>query len=402
MDTPKDRSGAIGVVALVALLLVTSVVLAERLIPDGRFVGGKNARGTNLADSRVRPSAPPSTASRPRASASPSTSTPAEHAAVSIAGVGDVVMGSAPHNLPPRDADGFFGPVTPALKAQVVTGNLDDALSDNTSYTKCAGSHGEGCYSYRVPPGYAKQLKSAGFTVLSLANNHALDAGYSGLADTKKALRSQGIDYTGMPKQVTLQQVNVGSQLISVAVVGFGPYSWSASITDIPAAVQLVQAAASQADLVVVNMHGGAEGSGNTHVKAGTETYMGENRGDVQKFAHAVVDAGADVVLGHGPSVLRGMEWYKGRLIAYSLGNFAGYKTLNNDGVDGIGAVLTVSLRPDGSWVSGELVGTQLGEDGLPSLDSQNRARSIVGRLSTQDFAATAVHVADDGKLTPP
>ena len=83
--------------------------------------------------------------------------------------------------------------------------------------------------------------------------------------------------------------------------------------------------AAEGADLVVVNMHGGAEGSDKTHVTHGTEWFLGENRGDPCRFSHAVIDAGADLVVGHSPHVLRGMEWYKGRLIAYSIGNFAGY-----------------------------------------------------------------------------
>ena len=79
-------------------------------------------------------------------------------------------------------------------------------------------------------------------------------------------------------------------------------------------------------------MHAGAEGSDRAHVEPGPETYLGEPRGDSVAFTHAVVDAGADLVVGSGPHVLRGLEWYRGRLIAYSLGNASGYRTLSTAG----------------------------------------------------------------------
>ena len=75
---------------------------------------------------------------------------------------------------------------------------------------------------------------------------------------------------------------------------------------------------------MVVQVHMGAEGSAGHAVRPGNEIFFGENRGDPIEFAHAVIDAGADLVVGHGPHVMRAMEFYKGRLIAYSLGNFAG------------------------------------------------------------------------------
>ena len=92
-------------------------------------------------------------------------------------------------------------------------------------------------------------------------------------------------------------------------------------------------------------MQGGAEGSDKTHVTSGHEIFLGEDRGDLITFSHAVIDAGADVVFGHGPHVMRGMEFYKGRLIAYSLGNFCGYRVLGTAGFLGVGGVLKVTLH---------------------------------------------------------
>ncbi len=133
-------------------------------------------------------------------------------------------------------------------------------------------------------------------------------------------------------------------------------------------------------------MHAGAEGSAHTHVRPGTETYLGENRGNAVAFSHAVVEAGADAVIGHGPHVLRGMEWYHGRLIAYSLGNFAGYRAFALGGPSGLGGILRLTLRGDGHFESATIVPTRLVGAGLPALDpsqerDRDRAHALARRL---------------------
>ena len=159
--------------------------------------------------------------------------------------------------------------------------------------------------------------------------------------------------------------------------------------------------AAVQADLVVVQVHMGAEGADRAHVKPGTETYYGENRGDPIAFTHAVIDAGADLVIGHGPHVLRAMEFYQGRLIAYSLGNFVGYRSLVIDGVVGVGAVLKVTLRADGTYVDGALNPTIIQSPGLPKPDPKKQAIDLVGSLSKADFPSTGAKLSAAGAITP-
>jgi hypothetical protein len=195
---------------------------------------------------------------------------------------------------------------------------------------------------------------------------------------------------------VTVQKVGQ----IRVALVGFASYPWAASLTDIPGAKRLVAKAARSADVVIVTMHAGAEGTDHQHVRRGVEHYLGENRGDVVRFTHAVVDAGADLVVGHGPHVLRGMEWYKGRLIAYSLGNFAGYKVFALGGPLSTSAILRVSLRGDGAFETGRLVPTMLAGAGVPALDPNEAAHGVVRTLSRQDFAGRAVAISRDGLLS--
>ncbi len=162
-----------------------------------------------------------------------------------------------------------------------------------------------------------------------------------------------------------------------------------------------VKTAAKQADIVVVTFHGGAEGADKQHVKPGTETFLGENRGNLIKFSHDVVDAGADLVVGHGPHVLRGMEWRKGRLIAYSLGNFAGHDSLNWDGVLGVSALLRVTLRGDGTWVQGKVVPVRT--NGVPKRDSKKAALKSIRSLSQADFGSRGARIRQtDGGIRAP
>ncbi|GAA0275884.1 CapA family protein [Cryptosporangium japonicum] len=327
---------------------------------------------------------------------------------VRFAAVGDVILGSTP-KLPPNGGRTFFDDVRRELTGDVVSGNLESPLTDRTTTTKCARrvsrpteerstAEARTCYAFRVPPGYARWLAGAGFTVLNVANNHARDYGDAGLADTVAALRRYGVDHTGPAGRITRSSVRG----IRVATIGFSPYAWTNSVLDVPAAAALVRRAAASADLVVVQMHIGAEGADHAHVRRGPESFLGEQRGDPIRFAHAVVDAGADLVVGHSPHVLRGLEFYRGRLIAYSLGNFAGYRTLSSAGPAGVGGVLRVTLRSDGSWAGGTLVGTHLVDGGLPARDPRRRALTLVRGLSTADFGRAAARVSPTGGLTPP
>jgi hypothetical protein len=312
---------------------------------------------------------------------------------VAIVATGDIVMGSTP-NLPPDGGRSFFSEVQADLAGDVVLGNLEGTLSTGGG-SKC-GPGSTNCYAFQTPPSYARWLVQAGFTVMNLANNHAYDFGALGLRQTIDALTGAGLEHTGRPGQVTIQTVGQ----VRVALVGFASYPWAASLTDIPGAVRLVRRAGRLADVVVVTMHGGAEGGDRQHVSRGTELFLGENRGNVVRFSHAVVDAGADLVVGHGPHVLRGMEWYKRRLIAYSLGNFAGYKVFSLGGPLSTSGILRVTLRGDGTFETGRLVPTHLVGEGLPALDPAETAHGMVRTLSRNDFGRRAVKISADGVLS--
>jgi Bacterial capsule synthesis protein PGA_cap len=311
---------------------------------------------------------------------------------VSITWVGDIAMVAAGDG-----GAGFFSPaIRQRLRGDVVMGNLEGTLAVG-GVSKCGPSSTD-CYAFRAPPSYARLLKQAGFTVMNLANNHADDYGSEGQRETLAALRSVRLRWDGKPGGITVVRVHG----VRVAVVGFAPYPWAQSLTDIAAARRIVRRAAGRADLVVVVMHAGAEGADAQHVRPGTEYFLGENRGDSIAFTHAVVDAGADLVVGSGPHVLRGMEWYHGRLIAYSLGNFLGDGTLSTDGVLGVSGILHVTLGADGSWVLADLTPVRLVPPGVPALDPSEAAHGIVRTLSQEDFGRNALRVSPSGNLFPP
>ncbi len=304
-------------------------------------------------------------------------------------------MGSLPDDLPPDDGASFFDPVEDLLDGDVVLGNLEGTLTTGGS-SKCDYIDGPNCFAFHVPPSYGRWLKKAGFTVLNTANNHIDDFGAEGRRETFAALRSVNLPFTGRLGQITIQRVRG----IRVALIGFAPDRGANDLTDIPEAQRLTARAAAMADIVIVTMHAGAEGSDRTHVEPGTEYFLGENRGDSYRFSRAVIDAGADLVVGSGPHVMRGMEFYKDRLIAYSLGNFSGYKVLGLDGTLSTSGVLQVTLGADGTYVSGRLRPTQIVEPGTP--EPGGEAIDLTSSLSEEDFGSHAAHISADGTIQRP
>lgn len=313
---------------------------------------------------------------------------------LTIAWVGDTVLASK-YGTPPNAGRGSLVEVSPQLRsADLAFGNLEETLSALPD-TKCGSS--PNCFAFEAPPAFSRNLKAAGFDVMNVANNHGDDFGPAGQRSTERALRRVGIAWAGRPGTITI----IRRKGVRVAFLGFAPYRWASRLEHIAAAKRLVARAASKADLVVVAIHAGSEGSTATHVPHGTETFLGENRGNSRRFAHAVIDAGADLVVGSGPHVIRGVERYHARLIAYSAGNFAGYKNFGTGGTLSLSAIVRVTLRGDGGLVGGRWISLRLDGDALPHLDPTNASAHLVAQLSRQDFGGRAAAIGDDGTITP-
>ena len=158
--------------------------------------------------------------------------------------------------------------------------------------------------------------------------------------------------------------------------------------------------AAGQADVVVVYMHAGAEGTEYQHVTGQEEIYFGEDRGNHEAFARAAIDAGADLVIASGPHVVRGMEFYHRRVIAYSLGNFAGYANFGLGGLLSTSCILHVTLRSNGAFVSARIIPTELVDQGQPAPGGD--AVSVIAQLSRDDFGSHAARIGAGGDISPP
>lgn len=312
--------------------------------------------------------------------------------------VGDMAFSSA-HGLPSGGLAGALGPVRGPLGADITVGNLEGTLA-TTGVSKCGGGGpgrpGGNCHAFRAPPSYADGFAGLGFDVLNMANNHANDYGPGALTQTAGALRAAGIAPAGLGATVT--RVRAGDARL--AFVGFSSYPWSASLVDLAQVRAAVRSALRTDTLVVVLFHGGAEGADKARVPYGTETAFGENRGNLRAFARTAIDAGAGLVLGSGPHVLRGIERYRKRLIAYSLGNFAGPNTLSSAGLTGLTGVLRLKLTDDGDVLGGRLVSMRMA-GGLPRRDRSNAAARLVRSLSAADFA-NRFAVFSDGRIRPP
>jgi hypothetical protein len=318
---------------------------------------------------------------------------------VRIRAVGDMMIGTdfPAGVLPENDGRLTFAGVREVLHdADVTFGNLEGPLCDGGKTTNCKpGAPTGSCYAFRMPGHYAPYFKDAGFDMLSTANNHAGDFGETCRKQTETLLDAQNIAHSGRPGDIA----DLTSNGLKLAMVGFHTSPATHDVNDTETAVALVQALTTTHDIVIVSFHGGAEGSKAMHVPEGREFFYGENRGDLRMFTHAVIDAGADLVLGHGPHVLRAMEIYKDRLIAYSLGNFATYGRFTLKGPNGLGVVLDVTLAADGRFVGGSLVPTRQEGAGTVVLDPSLGGIDMIRMLSDSDFPSSGVRVAQDGTI---
>ncbi len=320
------------------------------------------------------------------------------HPGLTLAAVGDIMMGTDfPENiLPDDDGVGFLTAVTPVLSVPDVTfGNLEGVLQDGGEPVKqCKDTRI--CFLFRTPTRYAQYLASAGFDVMSLANNHARDFGEEGRSSTMAALDAVGIRHSGREGTVASWIAN-GRR---VALVAFAPNVGSNSLNDPQIGLPLVTQLAATHDIVIVSFHGGAEGNGAEILPFAREIFAGEDRGNVVEFAHAMIDAGADLVIGHGPHVVRPMELYRDRLIAYSLGNFATYYGISVEGIRGIAPILLCTLDDEGRFVSGHIESTTQLRPAGPSLDPQQTVIEMLRTLTLAAFPDGLLDISGDGALT--
>jgi hypothetical protein len=319
---------------------------------------------------------------------------------LTITGVGDVMMGTAfPSGiyLPPgNDPKPLLKSVREYLEgSDLVFANLEGPFSDYNELAKrCKDT--TRCYAFRVPEEYVSVFHDAGFNLVSLANNHIGDFGPEGRNRTIRLFDSLGIKYAGLldyPYSIFCKDSVV------YGFVAFSPNKGTLNITDIGFAESLVAMLDDTCDVVIVSFHGGAEGAEYQNITRETESFYGENRGNVYEFSHRVIDAGADIVFGHGPHVTRAIELYKNRIIAYSLGNFCTYRRFNLSGPNGFAPVLKVKTDLSGNFVEADIIPVYQDNMGHVKYDPQKRAIKKIIELVAEDFPDSGISISSDGNV---
>ena len=320
---------------------------------------------------------------------------------LSIIGVGDMMLGTnypAASYLPANGGKDLLADVEDILKSADLTfGNLEGAILDKGGIAKRCNNPSL-CYVFRSPENYIDHFVNAGFDVLSIANNHSGDFGAEGRRRTKEVLKTAGIHYAGLAGSD--ESVIFEKEGVKYGFCAFAPNRGTCDIRNLPYARGIVSKLAESCDIVIVSFHGGAEGASHQNVPKKSETYYGENRGNVHAFSHAVIDAGADIVFGHGPHVTRSVELYKDRFIAYSLGNFCTYGRFNLRGAAGIAPIVKVEVSKEGAFVSGEITPIYQQKTHGPKIDTQNRVVTKMQELTRQDFPDTPLQIDDKGRIT--
>ncbi|GAB4440754.1 MAG: CapA family protein [Turneriella sp.] len=317
---------------------------------------------------------------------------------VRIKAVGDIVPGTLypEKRVPAYPYEDIFAPIQQYLSgADILFGNFESTLTDYPKTSKNTAS--KHVFAFRTPPSTAAVLKRAGFHVLSTANNHSGDFGERGFNDTMENLRDAGIIGVGRKGQIAYTRAR-GKRLAFIAFSYFRKHNY---IHDLDEMRALVKKARENADIVVISCHWGGEGEKFLHTKKETEIFFGENRGNLPLFAHATIDAGADLILGHGPHVVRALELYKNRLIVYSLGNFIGYGALSSRGKTGLTLVLDIDLDGEGRFLGGKIHPMNMPEKSLPRHDPSGKTIELMRSLTEKDFPNTKLEIDEKGVISP-
>ena len=327
-----------------------------------------------------------------------------------IIGVGDMMLGSdyPAEYLDPRVTDGS-DPTTVIGKelvslfksADVTFGNFEGTMHTSIEGAKACGNPAV-CYTFRSPPHHAAYIKRAGFNMLSNANNHSRDFGEAARAVTFKNLADAGFAVSGADTPDTRFGVHKMKYGIKAVLVAFGHNPGLMKVQELARVKTLVQEAQTKGDIVIVSCHIGAEGRTQSRVTRAPELFLGEDRGNPFAFARTAIDAGADVVFCHGPHIARAVEVYKGRFIAYSLGNFWTYGSFNLRDENGHAPIADIRVAKDGALQSARIVSARQDKPGGPYLDSSHAAARQIAMLTARDFPETGVTVSPDGEISWP
>jgi hypothetical protein len=318
---------------------------------------------------------------------------------ITVIGVGDMMLGTnypSTSFLPPNDGKDILTPVKNILEnADLTFGNMEGVILSGEGKVKSC-SNPNVCYAFKSPDHYINYFVEAGFDVLSIANNHVGDFGDIGRKNTVAQLDKTPLKYAGL---LDYPYTTFEKDGVKYGFCAFAPNNGTVSINDHPNAVKIVQHLDSLVDIVIVSFHGGAEGATHRNITRKDESYLGENRGNPYGFARAVIDAGADIVFGHGPHVTRAIDLYKDRFIAYSLGNFCTYGRFSLTGSAGVGPIVKIAVNKKGEFLSGQIFSIKQVGEGGPIPDADNTALKEIIQLTATDIPECPLTIDINGMV---
>lgn len=323
---------------------------------------------------------------------------------VTVAFVGDVMMGTtfpdsiSGTHLPANDGKNLFDNVRTIISdADFAGANLEGTLLDGVGKRRPM-TNPKTYFIFRQPTRYVSNLIDAGFDFVGIANNHINDFGEPGRRSTIETLKNAELAHAGLKNICESAVVERNGIRFGVTQVGHGGNN--VDINNLDEVRRVVSDLRSKSDIVILSFHGGAEGGAHTHVPHAPETYVGERRGNVEQMAHAAIDAGADVVFGHGPHVVRAVELYKNHIIFYSLGNFCTPYRMGINGLSGQAPIAVVTLNADGTFAGGKIHSFVQRRGQGPIADPANGAAKQISTLSKSDFPSSPLIITDDGTIS--
>lgn len=323
-----------------------------------------------------------------------------ENDTLTIIGVGDIMLGTNFPNtsyLPPDSAKYLLTNVSPILQnADITFGNVEGTFLDSGGKAKRC-SDPSICYAFRQPTPFARELQRAGFDMVSIANNHIFDFGEFGAYSTLQTLQQLNLAPAGIEGAFFSVVERKG---IRIGLCAFATSGGTMLINDIFNAQKYIKQIDSTVDVLIVSFHGGAEGDKADRVPKTEEFFLGDSRGDVMAFARAAVDAGADIVFGHGPHVIRAAELYNEKFIIYSLGNFCTYARFNLKGKRAFAPIVKLFVHPDGRFIKAEVFSALQEGEGIPVPDPQANAYKELQRLTELDFPTTPLEFSAEGVIS--
>lgn len=208
----------------------------------------------------------------------------------------------------------------------MISANLEGAVTDNGDHYSPTVA-----YDFAFDPNLVNKLHNYNFNFFSLSNNHITDQGKTGLDETYKNLDKLNFNYSGCPdKQVS----DCSSKIINIDnyKIGTAGFSMVYGTFDEQKAIDVIKNLAKNSDIVIVNIHWGTE---YTHINSTLQ----------QKIAYDFIDNGADMIIGHHPHVVEGMEIYKDKPIFYSLGNFIFDQYFSYDTQEGLSVGVSIDMK---------------------------------------------------------